>query len=308
MRPRIPSLNWLRVFEAAARLQSFAAAARELNMTASAVSQQVRALEGHFGSDLFTRGARSIALTETGRAFLPSVQNSLRLVETTAGSLFGSRARTSLTVQVVTVMALSWLAPRLTAFRADHPEILLTVTTENGVENFTRGDADLRIYFGDGPIGRAKDETLCGEMLYPVAIPAIAGSVGAASDLVQWPLIDVMAHRSGWLQVIEALDPGLDVPETNLIFVDNTPLAFAIAASGGGIALARAPITNGLMDRFGLTPCLGDFPGIENHGYRLAHAGLDALSPAARTFRAWLLSELGLDDQLAASAIPGTQA
>lgn len=292
MKRRIPSLNWLRVFEAAARLQSFAAAARDLNMTASAVSQQVRALEGHLGADLFTRGARSIALTETGRAFLPSVQNSLRLVETTAGSLFGNRQRMPLTVQAVAVFALSWLAPRLAAFRADYPEILLTVTTDNRFEDAVQSGVDLRIYFGDGPSGQPADEALCGERLYPVAIPTIAGGVSSPSDLVQWPLIEVIAHRSGWLQVIEALDSGLDLPETNLIFVDNTPLAFAIAASGGGVALARAPITNGLMERYGLMPCFADFAGIENHGYRLTHGGVDTLTPAARTFRTWLLGEL----------------
>lgn len=307
MSRRIPSLNWLRVFEAAARSQSFAAAARELHMTASAVSQQVRALEGHLGARLFARRARGISLTETGRAFLPSVQSSLRLVETTAGSLFGGRRRAPLTVQVVAVFAMSWLAPRLAAFRAGHPEILLTITTDNRFEDVVRGGVDLRIYFGDRPRGQAGDETLCGEMLFPVAIPTIAGSIGSASDLVQWPLIDVTAHRSGWLQVVDALDPGLDVPDTNLIFVDNTPLAFAIAASGGGVALARAPITNGLMERFGLMPCFADFAGIENHGYRLAHGGVDTLTPAARTFRTWLLTELGLSGQPDGNAIPGTQ-
>ncbi|MEO1197652.1 MAG: LysR family transcriptional regulator [Pseudomonadota bacterium] len=292
MAGRIPSLNWLRVFEAAARLGSFAAAARELNMTASAVSQQIRALEDHLGTPLFLRGARHVSLTDAGRSFLPSVQGSLRIVETTAGSLFGRRRRTALTVQVVHLFAVSWLAPRLAAFRAGHPEILLTLTSGNQVEDFVRSTADLRVYSSMDAIGGSGDGYLCSETLFPVALPEIAAAVTRASDLLQWPLIDVSAHGVGWLQIIETLDPELEVPEASLIFVDNTSLAFAIAASGGGIALARSPIGDALMRRFGLAPCVRGFRGLENRGYWIGTASGTAQGPAAEAFRSWLLSEL----------------
>ena len=88
MTSRIPSLNWLRVFEAAARTQSFARAAEQLNMSAAAVSQQVKALEGHLGSALFQRHAHAVSLTEAGRAYLPSVQQSLLMLGNATDGLF----------------------------------------------------------------------------------------------------------------------------------------------------------------------------------------------------------------------------
>ena len=84
----VPSLNWLRVFEAAARFQSFARAAEELNMSAAAVSQQVRALEDRVGAPLFTRAAHSVALTDLGRAYLPIVQQSLLTLQNATEGLF----------------------------------------------------------------------------------------------------------------------------------------------------------------------------------------------------------------------------
>ena len=74
---RIPSLNWLRVFEAAARHQSFSRAGNDLNMSGPAISQQIKALEGHLDAKLFERGSRAVTLTEAGRAFLPVVRQSL---------------------------------------------------------------------------------------------------------------------------------------------------------------------------------------------------------------------------------------
>ena len=75
----IPSLNWLRVFEAAARMENFARAAELLDMSTSGVSQQIKALESHFGEQLFERGARNVKLTDAGHAFLPAVRQALRL-------------------------------------------------------------------------------------------------------------------------------------------------------------------------------------------------------------------------------------
>jgi len=81
MRRSIPSLNWLRVFEAAARGESFARAAELLNMSTSAVSQQIKALETHFGTALFKRGPKHVELTDAAHAFLPVVRQSLSTVE-----------------------------------------------------------------------------------------------------------------------------------------------------------------------------------------------------------------------------------
>ena len=95
----IPSLNWLRVYEAAARMENFARAGEFLNLSTSAVSQQVKALEKHFGEALFERHPRSVKLTDAGHAFLPAVRQALRTVEESAATLFGEEKEYTLTLQ-----------------------------------------------------------------------------------------------------------------------------------------------------------------------------------------------------------------
>ena len=89
---RIPSLNWLRAFEAAARTGSFAGAARLLNVSATAASKQIRALEEYLGSPLFIRHAHSVEITKAGRDFLLTVQQSLFAIKATASAMFGEHA------------------------------------------------------------------------------------------------------------------------------------------------------------------------------------------------------------------------
>ena len=109
----VPSLNWLRVFEAAARCESFSRAAAQLNMSPAAVSQQVRALEERLDMALFERHAHAVTLTEVGRAYLPSVQQALLTLENATEGLFGAARAQQLFVQSV--------LSRHTGNRLQHP-------------------------------------------------------------------------------------------------------------------------------------------------------------------------------------------
>jgi len=287
---RIPSLNWLRVFETAARAQSFARAAQLLHMSAPAVSQQIKALEAHLNTPLFERGPRSVSLTRAGAAFLPAVQQALRSVETTAASLFGTPSGEPLSVQASLMFACSWLAPRLGAFQARHPEVLLQIMTANQNDDFLRKAADLQIVFGTNP-GRGGDEDLLfGEVLTPVALSALAEGIERPEDLLGQRLIEIATHRSGWLQVLEAA-PDADLSRARFCFADTTQLALAMAAGGFGIALARAPATDALVETYGLVPCLESLTVRGGQSYYLVYRARAALAPAAREFRAWLLEE-----------------
>jgi LysR family glycine cleavage system transcriptional activator len=201
---RIPSLSWLRVFEAAARLESFAGAAAELGMSAPAVSQQVRALEGHFGRALFARGARHVRLTQAGAAFLPAVRQALAGVETTAAALFGERDVEPLMVRATTLLAESWLASRLGGFQALHPSVHLVLMTGNGPEDMQRSHADVLIDFGSAADFPDHAEPVLDERLYPVARRDIAATIAAPDDLLKHRLIEIATHRSGWAQVLGA--------------------------------------------------------------------------------------------------------
>jgi LysR family glycine cleavage system transcriptional activator len=291
---RIPSLNWLRVFEAAARAESFARAAIELNMSAAAVSQQIKALEGHLGRRLFARHARHVTLTDAGHAFLPVVRQSLGSVETTAAALFGGtiggRDSAPLVVQASLIFACGWLAPRLAAFRATHPDIQLNLMTANDPADFRRADTDWQIQFG-GPTDMPEgSELVMGEKLRAVAVPRIAATIQSPDDVLDHPLIEVSTHRMGWLQILSD-HITRDLSEASITFADNSVLALGLAAGGFGVAIARAPASEGLVEATGLADCPA-VPSISGgQGYFLVPGGLSAQKPAARAFRDWLMQE-----------------
>ena len=286
MADRIPSLNWLRVFEAAARAGSFARAAELLAMSPPAVSQQIRALEGHLGRELFERQAAGVRLTEAGRGLLVVVSESLGRMEAAASAL-SAPSRSVLVVGVSLAFSIGWLSPRLPHFLQEHPEIRLELHSLIGRSEAPPRHATLWVSFGPPPPGT--DATvLFGERLIPVAHPQLASRIRNLDDLRGVTIIEVADHRQNWAQIL-----GSDVVPSsmNILYVDTTLAALSLAASGAGVALARPPATGDLPSRFGLQPCLDDceLPGIEF--YHVLHAKDASLSVAARAFKSWLCDE-----------------
>ncbi|MEM8732237.1 MAG: LysR family transcriptional regulator [Pseudomonadota bacterium] len=286
MATRIPSLNWLRVFEAAARSGSFARAAERLAMSPPAVSQQIRALEAHMGRALFDRQAAGVRLTEAGRSLLMVVGDALGRMETAAAALSGP-ARPNLVVGASLAFSMGWLTPRLPGFLHSHPTLNLDLRSLLGRDETPPREAVLWIGFGP-PAPGTEAIRLFGERLIPVARPDLARAVQSLSDLRQHRLIEVRDHRRNWAQVL-----GTDVmpPEVRTISVDTTLTALSLAATGGGIALARPPATGDLLDRYALAPCLpgADIAGID--AYHLLHASGARLSAEEEAFKAWIAQE-----------------
>jgi len=291
MKRGIPSLNWLRVFEAAARMENFARAAELLNMSTSAVSQQIKALESHLGEDLFSRGARHVELTDAGHAFLPTVRQSLASIEETAASLFGRDKDNTLTLQADLNLALSWLTDRLPDFSQRHPRVQLHLIGAYHDLDYQRPGFDLRILFG--PVHRSwgQCDRLYDETIYPVANPEIAASIRSAEDFLEHRLIQISTHQVNWNQILHGV--GIDtLPSRQLCFTDSTQLALNMAASGYGIALARAPTTDRLVDKLGLKAC-AICPAMQStEAYYLSYRNLESLSGSARDFRDWLLQQV----------------
>ena len=295
---RIPSLNWLRVFEAAARHQGFAAAARELGMSTPAVSQQVRGLEEHLSQVLFDRGARGVALTEAGRLFLPVVQHALETIAIGTGAVFGLARQQPLVVRVSLGLAGGWLAARLPRFRQRHPEVRLQLISGNLDEDFQRGGADLQIVFGGAGWSSDLTDELFGEAVYPVCTAPLKQVLTDASNLIDVPIIAVQGHHNaGWPQMLVAL--GLSGSRDALlnyetITVDSTPIALRLAAEGLGVALARAPASDPELERLSLIrPFSTSIRGVES--YKLVRRPGPTLSDAARKFRDWLLEQAALE-------------
>lgn len=287
MATRIPSLNWLRVFEAAARTESFARAAAQLNMSASAVSQQVKALETRLGTPLFHRHAHAVTLTEAGRAYLPVVQQSLVMLESATTGLFGQTRDQRLYVQSVLLFAQGVLAAGLTQFQKSHPQINLSLTTGNRIADFANRFTDLQIVFGNPTLFGAEGDMLLTETLFPVAPPDIADQISTPLDLARFPLIEVSTHRASWPHVFEALR--LPTGQAQYFFADNSVMAAELSAQGVGIALARAPASDRIMRMSGLVPCLPEVAVPGRDAYHLIYPSRATLRPPARAFRQWLL-------------------
>ena len=282
----LPPLNWLRVFEAAARQESFARAAAELNMSAAAVSQQVRALEDRLGAALFTRQAHGVTLTDRGRAYMPGVQHALQALAGATEGIFGAAQTRPLYVQSTLIFAHGILAPGYGEFAATHGDVALVLNTANQTADYQHSYSDMQIVFGDPTPFGGDAERLMGEVLYPVARADIAQAIGRAADLTEYPLIEVGTHRAGWPYVLEALA----VPPSGArpVMVDNTLMAMALARQGVGIALARSPASDVAQAEAGLVPCLEGVcvPGRE--AYHLICPDSAALRPEGRAFRGWL--------------------
>ncbi|MGD8350452.1 MAG: LysR substrate-binding domain-containing protein, partial [Gammaproteobacteria bacterium] len=289
-RGSIPSLNWLRVFEAAARHENFARAAEQLNMSTSAVSQQVKALESHFQTRLFERGPRHVELTDAGHAFLPTVRQALSMVEESAGALFGEERDETLMLQANLIFTTGWLAPRLPAFAALHPRVQLHLSGAYHDLDYQRPGFELRILFG--PVHRSwgQCDRLFDETIYPVARPEIAAAVEDGRDFLEHRLIQITTHRINWNQILRAA--GVDtIPNRRLCFTDSTQLSLQMAASGYGIALARSPTTDSLVEQLGLVPCKLSEGLASSEAYYLIYRNTESLSRAAGVFRDWLLAE-----------------
>lgn len=262
-------------------------------MSPPAVSQQIRALEQHLGTDLFIRGAQSVMLSDAGRAYLPAVQQAIQGLEAATSGLFGETPRSQVQLLSVLLFAQGVLIPALPQMRQELPGVNLMLTTANAQPEFRQGYADLRIIFGTPLAYGADGDRLMGEVLFPVARPDIAAQIQSADDLANHALIDVSSHRSGWALVLDALRAA---PRGDMIYTDHTLNALSMAEAGLGVALARSPASDQGVRAAGLVRCLGDWQMPGQEAYHLIYPDRAALGKPARLVRDWLITHLKRDD------------
>src|SRR3954454_10200718 len=220
MTRRLPPLNALRAFEAAARRGGFAKAAGELAVTPAAVSQQVRLLEAELGVELFRRLPRGLELTPAGRSALPELGEAFARLARAVEDMRGERLAGPLAVSVLPSLAHRWLLPRLPALAAAHPEIDLTVHAEARAVDLAREAVDLGIRYGRGQYPGLHARLLLTEEVFPVCAPAPAHGAPRPrrrpADLRGHTLLHERASAepslswSAWLREagVEDLDPG----------------------------------------------------------------------------------------------------
>ncbi|WPY93240.1 transcriptional regulator GcvA [Limimaricola variabilis] len=287
-----PPLNWLRSFEAAARLMSFTRAAAELNMTQAAISQQIKGLEAHLGASLFNRLPRSLELTETGKAYLPAVHEAMERLAAATNEIFGEGRGRLLTVRVNLVFFTRWLAPRLARFRDRHPDIGLRFNSNIWLTEHEKVAAQLDIRYGKGNWPGLDADRLTWDSLMPVCSPELARGVAAQSmdeALTVNTLLHVIGYEEGWgYWLRRAGFTHLDA--SHGMQFDTLITALEMAERGHGIALGRTSLVAGALAEGGLVAPF-DVEAPTSEAFYVVSARGQYQPPQARAFRDWLVEE-----------------
>lgn len=290
MQRRLPPLNSLRAFESAARLLSFTRAADELAVTQSAVSHQVKTLEDWAGLPLFRRDGRAVALTEAAAKFLPAVTLALDQLALAGRKLQAvDPGQGWLTVAVMPSFAGKWLVPRLSAFRAKHPNIDVWLATFESQTGALGADVDIAIRYGReewAGTGLTSIKILS-EELFPVCAPALAAQLKDPTDLARATLLhdELREDWAMWLRTAGVTT----VDATRGPGFDDSGLLIQAAIEGLGVALGRSVLVKGDLDAGRLVrPFATTLPG--GSAYYLVYSPELENAPKIKAFREWLLA------------------
>jgi len=293
VRYRLPPLNWLRAFEAAARHSNFTAAADELNLTQAAVSYQVRSLEKHLGFPLFERLARGVQLTDMGRAYLPSVRKAFDELSMSTVGLFGLIGDDSITVRAPVSFATLCLAPRLDRFRQAHPGIHLRLCTSVWADALDAESVDIDIRFGDGRWDGHEVTEILNEPSVPVCSPIYARHMDTgdrAESLAACDVIQIMGCEDLWARLLR--HAGLPDSEPRHTFKADTSLvALELAAAGLGCTLVLRSFAQSYLERGRLIAPFDLSLPIDQSHFAILPDEPHRVRPEVLLFREWLLDE-----------------
>jgi LysR family transcriptional regulator, glycine cleavage system transcriptional activator len=290
MARRLPSLNALKAFEAAARHESFSDAATELFVTHAAISRHIRELEEHLGTQLFIRTGRGVVLTEAGRQLSASLTPLFdQLAEATrTAAAQGSTRR--LNVSVEPSIASRWLVPRLGRFSAAHPDIELNIDPTNRLVDFRADEIDLGIRYGLGRWADVDMAKLSDVVIFPVCAPSLIDGKPQLriEELKNFTLLHE-DRKSWWADWLAANGVGMTGHWKGVTFQNHLAIEAAEAAQGfalGDQILCAEALAEGWLKR--------PFPTeMKDHGsYYIVRAKGSKETAPAKVFREWLMGEM----------------
>jgi LysR family glycine cleavage system transcriptional activator len=311
---RLPPLNALRAFEAAARHLSFAAAAKELHVTPAAVSHQIKGLEAYLDLQLFRRRKRGLELTRSGEAFLPKLREGFERLGEAVDELRSRNEPGTLAVSVATSFATRWLAPRLHRFVAAYPDLDVRITASTRLIDPAKGgsapgdaqagspveDADIVVRFGTGDYPGFRVDKLLSVSVTPLCSPRLnAGEhpIRAAADLAHHVLIHDNVRFDDGRPLWEAWFDAAGMPGTDTshgLRFSHAMLALEAAAEGMGVelgmpVLAGSDLASGRL----IAPLALSLP--LKFGYHIVSDPDAAQRSDVAAFRNWLLAEAARD-------------
>jgi DNA-binding transcriptional LysR family regulator len=284
----IPPITNLQAFEAVARRRSFAVAAAELHLTASAVSHQIARLEDFLGVRLLERSAHGVRLSQAGERYLSRVGGAITALATATDDL-RQGVSNSLYVHCAPSLATLWLMPRLHEFARSHPHIALNLSAAHTHSDFALGQADIDIRYGVPNWGDLVVEPLFEERIVPLASPAYAREqrLRRVEQLLDVPLIQSNVSVVQWSDWFRAYSDKR-APERFSIRFDRAQMSLDAAAQGLGVALESATMAGKHIKEGKLRPVFGLDKSVKVKAHFAVYPARHSKRPAVEAFLAWV--------------------
>jgi LysR family glycine cleavage system transcriptional activator len=289
MQRGLPPLQWLRSFESAARHLSFTQAANELHITQSAVSQQVKSLESHLNQPLFIRRHRGLSLTESGEAYLPSVQSAFEVLGNGTRQLRGDDSQGTLEIRANLAFTSLWLLPRIDEFLNANPWVQLSLSTGLWSSDFLPPHSGVEIRYGRGDWEGVVGERLLNPVCFPVSAPAMAARLSHVDDLRRETLIHGVGLLDDWGAWLESAGAGFKI-DARGHRTTSLSSRLELVLNGFGVAIAHGFLVEDLLAANRLAKPFAYGHRMRESYYLIAPRD-ESLTDAARAFKAWLLSK-----------------
>ncbi|AEY01139.1 DNA-binding transcriptional activator GcvA [Oceanimonas sp. GK1] len=297
MSRRLPPLNALKAFEAAARNLSFTRAAEELFVTQAAISHQIKGLEEFLGIKLFRRRNRSLLLTEEGQSYFLEIKDIFTAISDATERLLARSAKGALTVSLQPSFAIQWLVPRLVRFSEAHPDIDVRIKAVDLDEGSLTDDVDVAIYYGRGNWPGLRADKLHAEYLIPVCSPMLlmgTRPLKTPEDLTRHTLLHDTSRRD-WKAWFKQLDIQAANVNQGPIF-SHSSMVIQAAIHGQGVALGHSVLTQPEIDAGRLVCPFEQVLMSKNAYYLVCHESQAGLGKIA-AFRDWMLALVNKEEK-----------
>ncbi|PBC04545.1 LysR family transcriptional regulator [Mesorhizobium sp. WSM3860] len=287
----LPNISALAAFEAVARLGSFTAAARELDLTQGAVSRQINLLEEQFGRRLFERDSRNVRLSTAGEIYAEAVRSALGQLRDAALGLMSNRHSGVLNLAILPTFGTRWLMPLIPDFVARHPDITINFATRIGRFDFVRERLDAAIHHGMSDWPDADCTLLMRETVMPVAAPEFLAQrkVATPADIGRLPLLHMATRPDAWSEWFEHQE--LDAPTAPGMQFEQFGTVAQACMAGLGVALLPQILIAGELQRGQLVPAPGK-PMQSRSAYYLVVPHDKRGHPPVVSFRDWLRGQV----------------